>query len=225
MELDQLKDAWNKYSDSQTSRHRLDETELHRLLKRRTKGLMDRIDRNVRVGFVIVFALVLFFVLDEFVLTPSFAEGAVVPAWLFVIDALNAIFLLGTFIFFWAQYRSVKKYYSQSSDMRRALRSTIDLLSTYRRLFYWALIVLLVVISVSFLTGLVSGFEMAASRQGVNIEDLNRKQMIGIFAGGIVILLSAVTVLFFLFRWGFRRLFGRYIQQLEDTLAELDEIE
>ena len=225
MELNQLKNAWSRYSSTDADKHRLDETELHRMLKRRTNGLIDRIDRNVRIGFAAVFALVLFFMADDFFITPNFAEGALIPTWIYAIDALNTLFFLGTFLYFGLQYRGVKKQYSQSSDMRRVLGAAIQLLNTYRRLFYWALCVLLIVISVTFVTGLLFGFQVAATRLGVEIDDLNTTQMIHILLQGLGVLLASVAMLFFLFRWGFRRLYGRYIKQLEGTLAELDEIE
>ena len=146
MELDQLKNAWNKFSDTQASRHRVDETELRRMLKRRTNGLIDRIDRNVRIGFSVIVAIVLFFLIDDFYLTPTFADGAQVPAWIYLIDALNTIILVGTFGFFWNQYRGVKKHYSQSNDMHQVLTDSIQALMKFRRLFYGALTVFLLVI-------------------------------------------------------------------------------
>ncbi len=225
MELDQLKNAWNKFSDSDTNRHRVGEEELGRMLKRRTNGLLDRLDRNVRIGVGIIFALVLFFVLDDFFITPTFSEGMEVPFWIYFIDTLNTLFLLGTFVNFWLKHRRVKQSYSRSGDMRQVLQGSIRLLNTHRRLFSWALFVLLLVISVTFATGLFMGLDMAADRQGVEMEDLNPDQLLLTVARGLGVLVASVTLLFLLFRWGFRRLYGRYVKQLESTLAELEEIQ
>lgn len=218
MELDQLKNAWNKYSDKQASRHRVDETELRRMLKRRTNGFIERIDRNVRIGFAVIVALVLFFLIDDFYLTPTFAEGAQVPTWIYLIDALNTIMLVGTFGYFWTQYRGVKKQYSQSNDMRQVLSDSIQALMKFRRLFYGALTVFLFVIVIS----AVAGF---FGNPDVQTEAMWAERNHSVLLASFGILLAIVSVIFLIFHWGFRRLYGRYIKQLKNTLAELDEIE
>lgn len=218
MELDQLKNAWNKFSDKQASRHRVDETELRRMLKRRTNGLIDRIDRNVWIGFTVIVALVLFFMIDDFYLTPKFAEGTQVPAWIYLIDALNTIILVGTFGYFWNQYKGVKNHYSQSNDMRRVLADSIQALMTFRRLFYGALTVFLFVIVISAVAGFFGNPDVKAETMLAE-----RNQVVLLTSLGI--LLVIIAVIFLVFHWGFCRLYGRYIKQLKATLSELDEIE
>jgi hypothetical protein len=218
MELDQLKNAWNKFSDTQASRHRVDETELRRMLKRRTNGLIDRIDRNVRIGFSVILAFVLFFFIDDFYLTPTFAQDARVPGWIYVIDALNTIILGGTFGYFWAQYKGVKKYYSQSNDMHQVLTDSIRALVTFRRLFYGALTMFLLVIVISAVAGFFGNPDVQSEAMWAE-----RNQLV--LLSSLAILLAIVTGIFLVFHWGFRRLYGRYIRQLKNTLGELDEIE
>jgi heme/copper-type cytochrome/quinol oxidase subunit 2 len=46
-----------------------------------------------------------------------------------------------------------------------------------------------------------------------------------VLLSSLAILLAIVTGIFLVFHWGFRRLYGRYIRQLKNTLGELDEIE
>jgi len=217
MELDQLKNAWNKYTNTDADKHRLDEAEVRRMLKRRTKNLIDRIDRNVRIGFVAVIALVLFFVIDDFYLTPTFGDGVEVPFWIYLIDAFNTFFLVGTFLYFWQQYRNVKQHYSQSNDMRGVLSSSIQILTTFRRLFYAALSVLLLVIVVSALAGFFANPDLRS-------EEMLAERNYTLVFGSLAVLLAIVGVIFVIFHWGFCRLYGRYITQLKETLAELDEI-
>jgi len=218
MELDQLKSAWNSYTSSDADKHRIDETELRRMLKRRTNGLMDRIDRNVRGGFVVILALVLFFVVDDFYLTPSMEEKVEVPLWVYLMDALNTLFLFGTFLYFWLQYRNVKANYSQNSDMKRVLSSSIQLLTTYRRLFYWALCGFLLVIAISSMAGFFAN-------PNVHSEEFLAERNHLVVFGSFAVLLGVLGLIFVVFHWGFRRLYGRYIKQLKETLTELDEIE
>lgn len=218
MELNDLKHAWNKFSESEADRRRVDENELQRMLNRRTSSLMDRIDRNVRIGFVVVCALVLFSVVDNIFLTPNMAEETEVPAWIYLIDALNNLFLLGTFLYFWFQYRTLKKDYSNTNDMRQVLTSSVKLLNTYRKLFYWSLTVFLFAIAVSSIAGFFANPNLESE---VYFEERNQSMVFLSFA----LLIGILLLIFVVFHWGFRRLYGRYIKQLDATLAELDEIE
>lgn len=218
MELNDLKHTWSKFSESEADKRRIDENELQRMLKRRTSTLMDRIDRNVRIGFIVVMALVLFFVVDNFFLTPTMAEGAEIPGWIYVFDTLNTLFLLGTFLYFWLQYRNVKKDYSNTHDMSQVLRSSVKLLTSYRKLFYWSLAVFLFAIAVSSIAGFFANPNLKSE---VYFEEQNQNTVFLSFS----LLIGILILIFSLFRWGFRRLYGRYINQLRETLAELDEME
>jgi len=80
------------------------------------------------------------------------------------------------------------------------------------------------VLSVGFITGMFIGIEMAAQRNGGTIENLDQAQLVRQMITGLLMLFALIAVLFFLFRMGFRKLFGNYISKLESTLKELEEI-
>lgn len=215
MELNQLKNAWNKYSDSEAKKHRLDEDALRRMLKRKADGQMARLDRNVWIGFASIIVLVVFFIADDFVITPSLSDGIQVPGWIIAIDLVNVTFLLLTFIYFWKQYRNTRKNYSSDKELPMVLQSTIQLLHTYRRLFYSAVIVFLLVIIVSAVTGFLANLQS---------EQVMAEKNHWVVFSGLGMLLAIVGVIYLLFHWAFRRLYGKYIKQLESTLAELSEL-
>ncbi|WP_423130344.1 hypothetical protein [Gaoshiqia sp. Z1-71] len=225
MELKDLQSAWSKYSSTEASKHQLNEADLRDMLKKRTKGLIESIDRNIRTGFAFLLLLTLFFVFDDFILTPYYSGGAIVPSWIILIDGLSTVLIIATFTFFSLKYRKVKQDYSQTDDLQKVVRSIIRILATYRRLFYIALTVLLFVLAVAFVTGMFTGVEKAAFRQGISIDELDRGQMTASMIKGLVLLVSFMTLLFLLFRWGFRKLYGNYIAKLQATLEELDEVE
>jgi len=197
------------------------------MLKKRTRSLIERIDRNIKIGFGVIVLLTLFFVVDDFYLTPHFSDeiSYSVPSWIYVTDALTILFLVGTFLYFNVRYRSVKRSYSLTNDLRQVLEGITSILNSYRKLFYMAIGWLLFVIAVSFITGMLSGYEIAAETQGGSIHDLIDSQVRNTIIAGILIVLALTTFLFLLFRWVFRKLYGNYIQKLKDTLKELDEIE
>lgn len=226
MELNELKVAWNKFSSKDASAHRLEEGAIYDMLKKRTKNLIERIDRNIRIGFVVLVLLTLFFVFDDFFLTPFLAGNLEIPTWILVLDGISTVFILGTFIYFSISYRAVKKAYSLSNNLRHVLQSIIRILNFYRILFYLALVILLFVLSVSFITGLVVGVELKAVELGANIVDLSSSPpMVKTIVLGIALLLAFITGFFILFRWGYRKLYGNYMAELKKTLQELDEIE
>jgi len=226
MELRDLKKAWNRYSSSDAFRHQLGEDAIYNMLKNRTKNLIERIDRNIKVGVGILILLTLFFILDDFFLTPFLAGAIKVPGWIMVIDGISLFFILVTFFYFNFSYRKIKNDYLHSNDLRIVLQSIIRILYFYRRLFYMAILLLLFVLSVSFVTGLLGGVELKADELGATISDLfSSPVIIHRVIWGIVILVIFISSLFFLFRWGFRKLYGNYISKLKDTLNELDEIE
>ena len=226
MELKELKKAWSKYSSSDASKHQLGEEAIFDMLKNRTKNLIERIDRNIKIGVGILILMTLFFILDDFFLSPSLADGIKIPLWVMIIDGISTLFILVTFFYFNISYRKIKKDYSHSNDLRNVLQSIIRILYFYRRLFYMALALLLFVLSFSFVTGLFGGVELKADELGATFKDLSSSSpMIQRFALGIVLLLATISGVFFLFRWGFRKLYGNYISKLKETLHELDEIE
>lgn len=223
MKLQDLKSAWTQYSSTDASRHQLKASDLQNMLRKRTMGLIGRIDRNIRVGFVIFTALSLFFILDDFVISPMLAGGTDIPGWIILINGFSVLVIVASFIYFSISYDRAKRDYSQSNNLKDVLRSMIHIIRTYRRLFYWALGILLLVNCINFFTGLLTGIEAVASRYRVAIEDLDHSQLLQKTAAGMVILVILIVLLFFFFRWGFRKLYGRYLTQLEETLNELEE--
>ncbi len=223
MKLEELKSAWNQYSATDASRHQLKESDLQQMLRKRTLSLIERIDRNIRIGFVAFTLLALFFLLDDFVVSPWLSEGNKIPSWIVLIDGLSVLIVLGTFIYFSVSYSHAKKDYSHSNDLKHVLQSIIKILNSYRRLFYWGLGILLLVFGVAFVTGLMMGVEIAAFRHRIAIQDLNQGQLIRQLTEGFIILILMISLLFLFFRWGFRKLYGRYITQLQETLRELED--
>ena len=227
MELINLKSTWSKYSSAEVNRHQLNETDLHDLLSKRTRTLIERIDRNMKVGFAVLILLTLFFLIDDFLLTPflSASNDVVIPNWIVWINGIKTTFILFTFIYFSMRYHSAKKGYNHSNNLKHVLNSIIRILHTYQKLFNMALGILLIVLSISYITGMFIGIEDAAIRQGVSIDELNQSQIIKHLGSGLLLLISTIIILFFFFRWGFRKLYGKYISQLEATLQELEEVD
>jgi hypothetical protein len=82
MKLEDLKRAWNQLSSGAD----MDEEQIREMLRHRTRSMFDRIERNIRIGFIILTQLVLLFILDDFFYAPlllgNLGVDHQVPGWL-----------------------------------------------------------------------------------------------------------------------------------------------
>lgn len=227
MELNDLKSTWEKYSSNEESRHQFGEDDLQYMLKKRTKTLIDTLDKKFKIGVSVLIILTIYFIVDDYILGPLMAksEGIALPNWIFWLDTAKSLFIITAFVSFILKYRHVRKDVNHHHDIKMLLKSMLRLLKTYKILFYLGLGILLITFTVSYITGMFAGIELSAYKQGVSIYELNRNQAFQLLATGLLVIISIVIVLFFLLRWIFRRLYGRYIIQLKETLNELEEAE
>lgn len=225
MELNDLKKAWQKMS----SKEELDESQIQEMLRKHTSNLVERIDRNIKIGFGILFILIALFILDDFYFSPMLLENMgsdfEIPRWLNFLSIFTNALIFTTFIYFVIKYYRVKKSCDISCNLRETLVKIIKTLKIYQRLFYLALIFLSAAMTVSFITGLYTGMEESAMDSGVLLSDIPMRILLLTILVGFVVLVLMVGGIFLLMRWGFRRLYGNYIHKLKNTLNELDEID
>ncbi|HCE58302.1 MAG TPA: hypothetical protein DER09_10845 [Prolixibacteraceae bacterium] len=223
MELENLKKAWNKIPVEKS----LDENQLKEMLGNHSKSMIDRIDRNIKIGFMILFAMILIFALDDFFFSPIILgeDDIEVPQWLLFTGVFSNTLIFTTFIYFAIKYYRVRKSCDMVCNLKETLKKIIDTLSIYKTLFYLALVALLFAIGSGFVTGIFTGLTDNASELGIPFAEVDSKQLfIAVVAGlaGLVVLVGSV---FLFLRWGFRKLYGNYIQKLKQTLKELEEIQ
>ena len=225
MDLKELKKTWKKLESGKE----LDENQIRSMLEKRTGNLLERIDRNIKIGFVLVFLLILVFTLDDFLFSPLMIQGIseelAVPGWLLYLGIFSNMLILTTFIYFVVKYYRVKRSCDIACDLKETLIKIIDTLKIYQRLFYLALITLLFAMASGFITGMYKGFVAGVEEQGLIFSDVPPDKLLLVILTGLAILILTVGSIFFLLRWGFRRLYGNYINKLKLTLSELQEIE
>lgn len=225
MELKDLKKAWSSVSSDKE----LDETQIREMLRKRTNNLIERIDRNIKIGFVLLFVLILLFILDDFVFSPqiidSMGNGVTIPGWLMFVNVFSYALILTTFIYFVFQYYRAKKSCDINCNLRETLQKIIKILQLYQRLFYLALITFSVAVAISFISGMFMGMEATASDSGMLVTDIPFNRLLIVIIIGLVVLTLLVGGLFLFLRWGFRKLYGNYIQKLKGTLNELNEVD
>ncbi len=229
MELKDLKSAWETYSSQEVDKHRLGKETIHGLLRNRTKSLVDRIDRNIRIGMGVLLAFIAYVVVDSLILIklPETIVDQTVeyPKWLVPIDVFSTFLIITTYLFFVIRYLKVKRSFSIDLQIKDLLDGVIETLKTYRRLFYLAVTILLLNMVVGFAAGLYLGIKIKADAQNLEISNLDIAQILSAVGVGLLILVPLILLMFFILHWGFNKLYGKYLQTLNDTRNELDESE
>jgi hypothetical protein len=225
MELKDLKKTWEQLA----SKKEWDEDQIREMLQHRTGNLIERIERNVRIGFIVLFILVVLFVLDDFVYTPMLLSGMEeeirIPGWLEFLSIFSNVFIVGTFIYFVVKYYQVKKSCDISCNLRETLVNIIGILRIYQRLFYLALAIFSFSLTMAFIYGMYTGMVIGVEREGILFSDVSAGGWLIAGGTGLAVLMIIVGGIYLLMRWGFRRLYGNYLIQLKQTLDELNEID
>ena len=222
MDLENLKKTWDKLPTNE----QLDENQLRQMLGKQTKSLIDRIDRNIKIGLVVLFVLILIFALDDFLLSPlmieSLNENISIPGWLLFLGVFSNALIFTTFIYFVIKYYRVRKSCDTVCDLKETLNKIIGTLKIYQTMFYLALATLLIAIGLGFITGIYTGF---SEKIGIPISEVEPRGLLIITLIGLFFLVIIIGGIFIFLRWGFRKLYGNYLQKLKLTLQELQEIE
>lgn len=225
MELKDLKKTWEQLS----SRKELDEDQLREMLRRRTGNLIDRIDRNIRAGFGILFVLIVLFILDDLVLGPLLIKevgtDVDIPNWLLFLSIFANALIITTFIYFVVHYYRVKKSCDTSCNLKETLVKIIGTLRIYQRLFYLALFVLSITMILYFISGMFLGAQEELHEKNLLFSDVTLGKWLVLLVVGLVVLGITVGGIYLLLRWGFHRLYGNYISKLKQNLRELNEID
>lgn len=224
MDLQDLKNTWDKMASGKE----LDETQIRNMLGKRTKNLIERIERNIKIGFFVLFALILLFVINDFVISPLLVKNIdfeiQLPLWLQVFSIFGDVIIILTFLFFVVRYNRVKKTCDELCDLKNTLIKIIATLNLYRTLYYISIFIILISFSINFIAGIYEGVLYNAHSQGIPANEIE----IGNLATTVFITLFSLLIItlgvYLLFRWGFRRLYGNYIVKLKLTLHELEEI-
>lgn len=224
MEFKDLKSAWDSYSSQEVDKHRLEKESIHELLKNRTKTLVDRIDRNLRIGMGILLAFIAYVLIDDIFLSEMLIkEPLEYPKWMYPIDIFSNALIVTTYLFFVIRYLKIRRSFSADNQLKDLLAGILDTLKTYRRMFYLAVVILLLNIMVSFTAGMYQGIKFSTEKYSGGLESLSTMKIVSIVGVGLAIVIILTAFNFFVLRWGFNKLYGQYLKKLTDTLHELDE--
>lgn len=226
MEFKDLKSAWDKYSSQEVDKHHLGKESIHELLRTKAITLVDRIDRNLRIGMAVLLAYIAYVFVDDLIISKiKILESIEYPTWLYPLDIFTNALIVTTYLFFVIRYLKIKRSFSVDLQLKDFLTGILDTLKTYRRMFHLAVIILIINMMVSFAAGLYLGIKYNASKFPNGLENISLSKIFVIIVVGLLFLIPMIAGTFFLLRWGFNRLYGRYLIKLNETLQELNEAE
>lgn len=228
MEFKDLKSAWDTYSSQEVDKHRLGKESINELLRHRTRTLVDKIDRNIRIGLGILLVYIAYLILDDLYLSKSLskmiiAETVEYPRWLYPLDIFSILVIIATYLFFVIRYMNIKKHFSVDLHLNDFLSGILETMNTYRRMFYLAVIILLIDVSLAFTAGMYQGIKYSVGNLPGGMDNLSTQKILMIVGVGLAILIPVIAALFFILRWGFNKLYGRYLVKLNETIKELNE--
>ena len=225
MELNELKKAWGKVSEAKDQNHLVNSDEIRQMLQRKGSGILSKLERNVRTGFWLLGTFLLLTIADQYVpydcLFPSYLNEKIpTPLSIKTIGIFVNCIIMLTFVLFVYRYHKLKIKNLAADNLQMALRKVIQLLDTFKREFYLALIIFSCAEGVGFIMGVWEGIKTMPG-----LETMNNLKLI--MAGCLILLIMAaiITLIFYLFHKGFNSLYGKYREQLTGTLNELDETE
>lgn len=230
MDLKDLKSAWETYSSQEMNKHRLEKETIQEMLKTRTRSLVERINQNIRIGLTILLLFIAYVVADSMFLSAYFSKVIIhqvveYPKWLEPIDFFTISLIVLTYLFFVIRYLKIKRSFSIDLHIKDLLKGILETVQTYRRMFFLAVAMFLLNMIASFSAGIYEGIKMNANSRNISISQIESSQIWKQVAFGTLILILFVALFFYVFRWGFNKLYGKYLQSIKDTLKELDESE
>jgi len=227
MDIKDLKSAWDTYSSQEMDKHRLGKESIHELLRNRTQSLVDRIDRNMRIGLGVLLLFIIYLIIDSIFMSDLYSaigyRDVEYPKWLIPIDVFSTTLIITTYLFFVVRYLKIKRSFSIQLQLKDLLLGIRETLITYRRMFYLAVVIFMINIIVSFIAGVYQGLKFKADAVSDGIINMTTIQTLKIIGVSLLIIVPMIAFSFYILRWGFNKLYGRYLVKLEETLQELDE--
>lgn len=227
MDIENLKSAWQKYSSTNDNKIIVPE-DVEKMLNKRTLGITEKIRRNIIVGLAIVLvwigANIVVSIFTSPFLDKYFDKGYVETEFFtftFIFELIIYVAIIASIVVFWKRYNKIEKQY-QNNGLKQKITRLISILNSYRKLFYLITIVVLIYIFVAFTSGFILGYTYETAQlqgeQSMQAAEWIFIVPIFIISAGLIIL-----IYYFLFNLFFKRLYGKYLVQLKETLAELDE--
>ena len=221
MDLNELKNAWGKLSKNSDQSGFVKTEDILVMLSRRGSGILSKLERNVKTGFWLMGIFLLLTIADQY--APNFiGKGAPTPKAINILGIFVNLIIMLSFLLFFVRYRKLNIKMLASNNIRVALSKVIQLLDTFKKEFYLALVILSCAQGIGFVTGVWEGLQFSG---GYGNHHLRLNSIILIVVIIILLMLTIIVIIFYIFHKGFDSLYGKYRNQLIEMLNELEDTE
>lgn len=225
MELNDFKKAWKQVTSDKVQEKELDASRINEMLHRRGTGILSRLDRSVKIG---IGFLVLFFILTladqllpaDLIFPDRWRTTLEVPQWISLLEWFVNFVLMSSILLFVIRYHRLQVHTLANQDLQGALQKVLKLLDTFKKEFYLAVVILMSGVGLGFLSGAHKGFESIPTSQSPSTAAI-----IVVVVSLLILLCLLIGSIFYIFHKGFNLLFGKYRDQLIQSLNELQERE
>lgn len=230
MELDDFKKAWSQYSEQQAAKSKVEINAIADIIGKRTLDISERIERNIRIGVIVMLAWTSLNFGVDFIVTPLL-DGELeflkshkdLLMWSSIFEAFLYLLFFVSIGVFWMRFKKLKETHLNNDNLRDKIVYLIKGIKSYKRMFYILLFMILIFTAILFGSGFYAGFTNESSSHNIELSQIN---FLGwaIFAAFFIVSLGILIAFYcLLFTYFFNRLYGRHLKQLQKTLDELDE--
>lgn len=202
MELDNLKNIWQEFSEKETDSYNVQE--IKELLSGKSKGVIATIQQHLQYEIIITGIVLVFFAIMPFVFSGSLLK---------ILMGIWGLLCIVYLFFYRQKYLLVKTTSITNDNLKSVLDNLVVKLHEYTKIYFWSNVLL-----IPFLQ--ITNYILAEMVMGDVFERFSSGYGIYIFVA--YILISSLLMVAF-FRWYVRKMYGTYISQLEDYLEELKE--
>ena len=204
MEIEDLKSLWNELASNQTKTRNIDKARIKKLIKGKTQHAVSKINRSILLEVGSLMIATLFFAFSIF-----FQENIVSYSLLSVI----IVFCSAYFLYYGIKYQRINSIINSGQNLRESLKNLIHTISYFLKFYLYSS---LIVTPIAFILGFFYGYSSLQETSDPVALDFYTLLTLDIVAA----LLTVVAYPFM--KWYIRRLYGRYLDELQDCLKELE---
>ncbi|MFA8342819.1 MAG: hypothetical protein ACEPO8_07570 [Rhodothermaceae bacterium] len=225
MSEDKLKDLWEELNQPQDNKAVFSEEQMRDMLEGKANDIFTRITKNLKIGMGLLglYMVMMFFGLYNIYFSGGLISRLNLSWWYLAIDLFSDIFVIASFIYFVVSFNKLNINAISGNQLKDTIKSAIKILKTYRKFFYAIVAIISTSGFAGFLIGASYGLDEARKLYGDQIAaNPNGELMFIIFL--IIfgfIFLCIITLVWYVFK----KLYGDYIEKLEDCYDELTETE
>lgn len=200
MELESLKDIWNKSLPSETETF---EKDIRQMMHQRSKSAIAKMKRNLMIELALMILIYAYAVIQY----DHFMPGL---QWFLV--GMEVIYL----VYFVIKYRLLSRMVNPASEVRSSLQKQLNSLENLLRFYLWSGLLL---VPMAALVSFWIGYTYSTPAE------FPRDNSLLLITSFVILLISILICipLYFFTKWYIRKLYGRHIEKLKEMMHELSE--